>query len=133
MSESHKKTAVKFLEALGGGDAATLKTIITDDIIVTTAGHANISGDRDYKVVMQLADAFPKITKGGIDFKILNLTAEENRVACEAEGTSTLVNDKAYNNVYHFLFFFRDGKVCRLKEYLDTKLADEVLGPFIGA
>jgi ketosteroid isomerase-like protein len=27
------------------------------------------------------------------------------------------------NNFYHFLLFIRDGKVCRLKEYLDTKMA----------
>ena len=80
---------------------------------------------------MGIADAFPKITKSGIEFKILNLTAEDDRVACEAQGFSTMINGKAYNNEYHFLFSFRDGKVCQVKEYLDTKLADEVLGPYL--
>ena len=131
MSEANKTTVQKFLKALGSGDAATLKTLVTEDVMVITAGSSNVSGPRDYNVIMGIADAFPKITKSGIEFKILNLTAEDDRVACEAQGFSTMINGKAYNNEYHFLFSFRDGKVCQVKEYLDTKLADEVLGPYL--
>lgn len=133
MSAANKAMVQTFLAALGRGDAATLKTIVTDDVMVITAGSSNVSGPRDYNVIMAIADAFTKITKSGIEFKILHLTAEDDRVACEAQGFSTMINDKPYNNVYHFLFSFRDGKVCQVKEYLDTKLADDVLGPYIGA
>ena len=76
----------------------------------------------------------PQITTtGGISFEFLNLTAEDDRVAVEAKGRSTEVSGKEYNNEYHFLIFFRDGKVCRMKEYLDTKLAEEVLGKYLTA
>lgn len=131
MSDANKVTAKRFLDALGAGDSATLKTLVTDDIQVITPGNAKICGIRDYGVIMAIADAFPKITKAGLTFKILNLTAEDDRVACEAEGYSTMVNGKDYNNHYHFLMHFRDGKIFRMKEYLDTELADAVLGPYL--
>ena len=31
------------------------------------------------------------------------------------------------------LFFIRDGKVVRMKEYLDTKMADEIIMPFLAS
>jgi ketosteroid isomerase-like protein len=131
MSEANKETVRRFFIALGSGDVATLKTLVTNDVEAITPGTAKISGTRNYDVILQLCEAFPKITKGGVEFRFLNLTAEDDRVACEMEGRSTLVNGTPYNNCYHFLVFFRDGKICRLKEYLDTKLGDEALGPFI--
>jgi hypothetical protein len=69
------------------------------------------------------------MSSGGIRFRILHLTAEADRVAVEARGSSTLMNGNQYNNEYHFLIFIRDGKVYKFMEYLDTQLADEVLAP----
>ncbi|MET0985582.1 MAG: nuclear transport factor 2 family protein [Steroidobacteraceae bacterium] len=131
MSDANKAATRQFFKALGSGDVATLKNLVTDDVEAITPGTADISGTRNYEIVMQLAKAFPLITQSGIEFRILNLTAEDDRVACEMEGYSTLRNGKPYNNCYHFPVFFRDGKICRLKEYLDTKLGDAVLGPYI--
>jgi uncharacterized protein len=132
MSEAHKQTVVRFLNALGSGDAATMDQLLTDDAAVVTPGTASICGTRNRDVIMMLTrDTFPKVTKAGITFKVINLTAESDRVACEAEGYSTMTNGKAYNNTYHFLFTFRDGKIRSIKEYLDTKLAEDVLGPYL--
>ncbi|NKZ11379.1 hypothetical protein HGA11_10350 [Mycolicibacterium septicum DSM 44393] len=59
---------------------------------------------------------------GHMHFDILNLTAEEDRVAVEA--TSTGIADpesgKVYNNFYHSLIRIRDSKVVLYKEYQDT-------------
>ena len=35
---------------------------------------------------------------------------------------------RVYRNVYHYLMWFRDGKVLRVKEYLDTQSAVEFFG-----
>jgi hypothetical protein len=35
------------------------------------------------------------------------------------------------NNIYHFLFAIRNGKVAEVHEYIDTKYTDEVLGPLM--
>jgi ketosteroid isomerase-like protein len=133
MNEVNKSVASRFLKALGEGDITTLKTLVTDDIVAIAPGTADICGTRDYEVIMAVVGAFRQFTRSGIEFRILNLTAEGDRVACEADGYATMINGKEYNNHYHFLMFFRDGKICRMKEYFDTKLADTVLGPYLPA
>jgi ketosteroid isomerase-like protein len=131
--ERNKDTARRFLVALTGGDVATLKELCTEDLVAITPGTAGVSGVRDYDVVMASAAIFPTITKAGLTVSFLNVTAEDDRVACEVEGSSVLLDGRDYNNCYHFLVFLRDGKVCKLKEYTDTKLADAVLGPYLPA
>lgn len=36
-------------------------------------------------------------------------------------------NGRRYNNLYHFLFKLRDGKVAAVKEYLDTMHTNAIL------
>lgn len=131
MSEANKKVALTFLHALCGGDAETLKTVIADDIVAILPGTSNIAGTRRLAEIFGVCAMFPKISRNGLQVKVLNVTAEDDRVAIEWEGECALLNGKNYNNVYHMLFFVRDGKVARMKEYLDTKLADEVIIPFL--
>ena len=69
--------------------------------------------------------ATPSIFVGGVKSTIHTLTAEDDRVAVEAEIVGTLPDGRVYTNVYHYLMWFRDGKVVRVKEYLDTQSAAE--------
>lgn len=131
MLETNKATALKFFQALGAGDIATMTALMTDDIVAIMPGTAEVCGTRNREVLIAFAGALPKITKAGVAFEALSMTAEGDRVSCELQGNSVLVNGVAYNNTYHFLVFFRDGRICKLREYLDTKLADEALGPFL--
>ena len=131
MSETNKAVAKRFLEAVGSGDIDTIAALATKDIAVITAGQSSLSGTRGYDTLLLLGATFPKITTtGGLKFRYINLTAEDDRVAVEAKGTSVMLNGKDYNNEYHFLLFIRDGKVYKMMEYLDTKLADDVLAPY---
>ena len=131
MTNENKQVALKFLHSLCASDVEALKTVVTDDIVAIMPGTAQIAGTRGYAEIMAVCASFPLISKSGLNPKVLNVTAEDDRVALEWEGTCTLINGTPYNNVYHFLLFLRDGKVCRMKEYLDAKLADEVLIPLM--
>jgi uncharacterized protein len=59
------------------------------------------------------------------------MTAEADRVAAEFAGKATLMNGQAYDNEYFFLFSVRDGKIYRMKEYMDSLLVERVLGPLV--
>ena len=133
MTEANKVVALQFVNALCAGDVATLKTVVTDDVVAILPGTAQISGSRHYAEIMAVCASFPQLSKSGLNPKILHVTAEADRVSVEWEGNCTLANGQQYNNVYHFLLFLRDGKVCKLKEYLDTKMADSILMPFLAA
>lgn len=130
MSEANKALVVEFMNAMGRGDVETVKALSTDDLVAITTGTGIVSGTRNYEVIMQSVAAFPQITKAGVTVKILNLTAEDDRVAMEWDGFATMVSGKEYNNHYHNLMFIRDGKVCKMVEYCDLKLADYALGEY---
>ena len=55
------------------------------------------------------------------------MTAEDDSVAVEAESEGMHVSGVMYQNFYHFLFIFKDGKVLLLKEYMDTEKVTDVL------
>lgn len=52
---------------------------------------------------------------------IRSVTAEDERVAIEAEVEMDLTNGKRYQNRYTFLFVIRDGQIRSSHEYVDTK------------
>jgi uncharacterized protein len=128
------KTLVStFLKALGTGDTERLMTLLTEDFTAVATGTAIVSGTRRREELLGAAQMLKTQTKNGVDFRVLNLTAEADRVAAEVEGYTTFANGTAYNNQYHFLFFIRSGKITKMKEYFDTKLADAVLGASMAA
>ncbi len=68
-------------------------------------------------------DMFPS----GLRFTILGTTAEEDRVAVEAESYGRTRAGRLYNNVYHLLVLLEGGKIKTAREYLDSGHATEVL------
>jgi uncharacterized protein len=64
----------------------------------------------------------------GLRFTILGTTAEEDRVALEAESYGMASTGKLYNNVYHLLVLLEGGRIKTAREYLDSGHATEVLG-----
>jgi uncharacterized protein len=79
----------------------------------------------------ELTTQMKDILKGPIKLSLKRITAEDDRVAVEAESDGDLVNGKHYHNTYHFLIVVRGGKVCEVKEYNDTKYASDVFGDLI--
>jgi ketosteroid isomerase-like protein len=126
--EHNKQVAVRFIKATGAHDAATAGALMTDDVVYWVQGkphlfpYAGTKGKRE----MCAYFATPSIFKDGLDQRIGAVTAEEDRVAVEVEVEGVAPNGKLYNNTFHYLFRFRDGKICQVKEYLDTYHAAEV-------
>jgi uncharacterized protein len=131
MSEANKAVGLKFVEALGKGDVQAVQAVITDDVVAVAKGTGIGAGTRNYAEIIAVFGMFSQVTKTGLNPKILSVTAEDDRVVVEWEGNCTLVNGAQYNNHYVHVFFLRDGKIYELNEYFDTKLTDDVLGPFL--
>ncbi len=127
-AERNKRITLQFFEAMSKGDTATLLAAYHPDVRVYTMGHTLLSGVRTLAEVAPLAEAvlgaFPK----GIRFTIKAVTAEDDRVAVEAESDAVHVSGTPYHNYYHFLVRFSDdGRITEFKEYMDTELVTEVL------
>ena len=125
--ESNKKLAVDFMDALSSGDPEKILALYTEDINVWTAGALPISGNHGRGEVVALCEGLLGAFPEGLRFTITGMTAEEDRVAIEAEGLGTHISGNVYDQRYHFLLRIHEGKVREMKEYFDTELARRVL------
>jgi ketosteroid isomerase-like protein len=125
--EDNKKLARELVAAMNGADTQWFLDNYADDVLVWTMGNTLISGQYSKDQVAEFADsifdAFPK----GIKFTIHSMIAEGDTVAMETESLGEHASGASYNNFYHMLVKFRDGKITLLKEYLDTEMVTEVL------
>jgi ketosteroid isomerase-like protein len=67
----------------------------------------------------------------GLVPEILNLTAEEDRVAAEVRiRARSIQTGEPYDNLYAFVFWIRDGRFVEIHEHLDTQyVARQLLEP----
>jgi ketosteroid isomerase-like protein len=120
--EANKQIVRDFIEAMRTSNVDTLKTMITDDFswwIIGKPEYLATAGEHDTEYFLGFFkgdELFPE----GTDFKTTSMTAEGNRVAAEAEFKAKTAMGTYYENYYHFLFIIENGKVKRMKEYMDT-------------
>jgi uncharacterized protein len=129
--QQNKAIVEKLVPALMQGDVATLHNILAPDVQLTTMGSSVVSGTRNHADIIGAVEMLSALFPAGISTEVLSITAEEDRVSCEVESHAVTVAGVRYDNHYHFLVWLRGGKVCRIKEYLDTKLTDQVFAPFV--
>jgi ketosteroid isomerase-like protein len=126
--ERNKETARRFLAGMGGDFARVIAETCAEDCRFTTMGTTPISGERGKAEAMAAAAGVESLFPGGMRIAIHNITAEDDRVAIEAESFATHVSGRPYHNHYHFFMRFRDGKLTVFKGYLDTELAASFFG-----
>ena len=124
--ETNKQIVRDFMTAFGTGDVEKTMEFLADDATWWIGGSIPLSGthskDEFAKVLAGVADA----CKGPITLTPKAFTAEGDRVAVETESYAELNNGRVYNNLYHFLFVLRDGKLVEVKEYLDPSHTYEI-------
>lgn len=129
--EQNKALAAELINAVSTGDADAIRRLVAEDCKWWVMGfprERTLTRDQMVRGVRAIID---KVLPGGFNIKVTGMTAEGDRVAVEAESRSNTVEGKLYNNFYHFLFVFRDGKVIRGMEYTNPQHAIEVLGDVV--
>ena len=127
-TEQNKALAAELIKAISVGDAEVIRNLVSEDCKCWITGFPrNRPFSRD-QMVDGARTIIEQFLPGGFNLKIEGMTAEGDRVAVEAEGRNHTVSGKLYNNFYHFLFEFRDGKVIRWMEYTNPMHAVEVFG-----
>ena len=133
MLEANKALAKRWIDAVTAGDVEAFRSAMAEDGLHEVPGTCFMSGIRTRDEASQAIGLITALTKGGLTLTILNMTAEDDRVSVEALGESELISGASYNNRYHFLFVIRDDHILSIKEFVDTKLVDAVLGPLMVA
>jgi len=121
-TEANRATALKMMATMGAGGLD--ESILTDDVTWWVPGRGTVTKAE----FMAMAAGFRTLLAGPMSLTVKGVTADGDRVAVEAESYAPLKNGKIYNNTYHFLFQFRDGKICLAKEYNDSQHVVDTLG-----
>ena len=128
IEESNKQLVARFMETFSSGDVDKILSFMTDSATWWVAGTMEgISGEKNMKGFREMLTGLSGLTKtGAIRLTPHFWTAEGNRVAVETESYSELKNGRVYNNLYHFVFEIKDGKIQKVKEFLDTEHTKEI-------
>jgi ketosteroid isomerase-like protein len=126
-AQTNKVLVADLMEAIGRADVPAIVDAYTEDGYVETMGRTLISGRFSREQVAMAASRVLEAFPNGIEFRILNMTAEDDRVAVEAVSNGEHVSGQHYANHYHFLFVVRDGKIAVMKEFMDTELVTDVI------
>ncbi|CAI10721.1 conserved hypothetical protein (plasmid) [Aromatoleum aromaticum EbN1] len=117
--EANKNVVTRLFTAFGNADIAQIVDLLHDEATWWVSGSLSISGTYTKAEMEKLLVGMHDLVDGAIKLTPQGFTAEGNRVAAEAESMANTKSGRVYNNLYHFLFEIKDGKVFRVKEYMD--------------
>ena len=123
----NKAIVREFFAAMNSGDVDYIVNAYAQDGCLQTMGNTLISGVYAREQIAASAGGIFEVFPKGITFEIIDMIAEGDKVAVEATSEGEHVSGQTYSNEYHFLFEFEQGKLKRLKEYMDTERVTDVL------
>ncbi len=126
--EANKALVNKFLAAFSDSRFTDALESMDEQGTWWVAGSTDISGTYTKQEFLDLASSVAGGTKAGIRLTPTGITAEGNRVAVEAVSDGETMDGKSYQNQYHFLFEFKNGKFIAVREYMDPMHVREVFG-----
>jgi len=119
---TNKQLAREYLELIGKGDVERVVGMFVDDGAIIVESKTLLPpevGGKD--AIRELITALPQMfPETGLRIIIDDVTAEGNRVAIRAHSDAKHASGKLYQNRYHFLLYFKDGKIVSSHEYLDS-------------
>lgn len=115
---------------LSKGNGEAFLGAMADDVRYTIIGTSKYSGTFNSKqdVINRLLGPLSAQLEGGIAVTPLNLIADGEYVAMQAQGKALSKNGERYDNTYCHVFRIVGGKVKEVTEYLDTELVTRAFG-----
>ena len=129
MSEANKELVRRYLRAMSSGDPS-LPDLFTDDVTWWVPPSSPLGGVREGKAaVLALMSSGVGLYDTSVPFgiEVEAMVAEGDWVALQMVMTARTAKGRDYRNFYHWAFRMRDGRICAVKEYVDTKYAHDLL------
>jgi ketosteroid isomerase-like protein len=131
MSVEHNKQTVRaYFDAVNRGDEAAILAMTTDDFLFQTMARAPewLLPKWGREEFSRVPGTMSRVLTAPIQLTVVRMIGEGGSVAVEAETDSIMLNGLRYNNRYHFVFEFRDGKFSEIREYSCSHLAQSCFG-----
>lgn len=124
-TEENRQIAVRYLELSGLGEYDAGLDFLADDFLLKGMGMPpmgyTVPKSDLRKMIGETAAKFTK----PITFAVVGTTAEGDNVAVEATRQSDTPDGDRYEQRYHFLFEFENGRIKELREYNCTHMLHE--------
>ena len=130
MSQAKAKDVVRaYFDAVNKGHLTDdLLDFMTEDVTWWIQQASPSAGLYEGKAgVKKLFSIDIPIFSAPLSVRVVRMVGEDQTVAAEVEIKTKNKDGKDYHNHYAFWFDVRDGKICRVREYLDTLYAQQVL------
>lgn len=115
----------RFFAGISQGDVAD--EMLTDDMTFWSIN----SGENDKAGFQGGIKLLALAANHSIQYNIISLTAEEDRVVAEVASSGTLISGEALANNHIFLFRLRDGKIASVAEYMNQFVVREKIIPIM--
>jgi ketosteroid isomerase-like protein len=128
-AEEKKELVTRTWAAFGKGDIKGAFANMSDDVSWLVPGNLpGVSGlkrgkDEILKFMSGVGDTFPE----GLQSEIRKVHCDGDTVVVELTNRGKVRNGKQYENEYCFVFELEDGKIRRIREYVDTQKARDIL------
>ncbi len=123
-TEERKKLLRECFRELNKGNSELLMSIFESDVKWEIIGDTKFSGVFNglEEVTEKLLSPLHANLDGGIKIYVDNLFGEHDYITCQGRGEANTKNKKSYNNKYCWVYEWRQLKVIKVTEYLDTEL-----------
>ena len=127
--QTNKRLVEEFFAKVSKNDLAGAFAMIHDDVAWWSAGGERLpfSGVKNKSEFVEAMNGLGAIFPKGVTLVPTGLVAEDDRVAVELAGRAVTADGRNYENLYHSMITFKDGKIIAVKEYHDTLYAKIVL------
>lgn len=130
VAEENRAALTRAFHDLKTGNADAFMALFSDEISWRVMGSSHWSKEAKGLANVQkdlMAPLFARFATPYLNMLELVL-ADGDHVVVLARGDTMTTEGQRYNNDYCFVFRLEAGKIVSVREYLDTKLADAVLG-----
>jgi uncharacterized protein len=127
-AELNKAIVAEFLDVFSTGDVPGILERLHDDATWWVSGKIEgFAGTKSKEEMGKLLEGVVTVYKeGALRITPIEMIAEGDRVAVEAEGYAELSNGRVYSPRSAFVFEIADGKIRSVREYLDTQHAHDI-------
>ncbi len=127
-AESNKELVRKTWTAFAKGDMKTAFAGMDDNVSWLVPGNTPASGvHRGKDAIMKFVSGIGQVFPEGLQSEIKRAYADGDTVILELTNKGKVSNGKFYENEYCFVFELENGKIRRIREYVDTQKAKEIL------
>ena len=123
-TNENERVFLKFFETLSSGDLDKIRAAFHDEAVwqVQVKGIAGEGSHKGKKAIVDefLAPVRGMFKPGDPKLTITSIASQGPLVIGEAQGRGTFTDGRPYENLYAFAIEIKDGKVHRLREYMDS-------------